>query len=374
MRIAWLNNVQAPYREPMFVELARLVDLEVGFFARRERFRNFVWRPHPGYPSSVLPSVPLPLPPAVRRRLGEEVGLLRPGVVGRFLRATDALVVQVWWQPATLHGILAARRRRIPYLIYAESTMASRSVKNGPADALRSWVFRNAGAVLVPGPSAAAAALTNGTPASRIVETVNSVDVEIYGPRVRALRAHTPTEGPHRFACIGQLIERKNVHSLLRALAATGGDAVLEIVGDGVDKSALQALAMELGIADRVRFLGFLQPQDVLEVLARCHTLALPSTDEVYGYTALEAHVAGLRVIVSDRCGIASNLRGRCGVDVTEPDVPALTAALRRAVADGPRWFDDTDTWFASPRRAAEDVVSAVRLTTRPQPTTTSGS
>lgn len=362
MRISWLNDVQAPYREPMFRELARLVDFEASFFFRDETVRHWRWRAHPDYRSSVVPAWRLPVPARVAARLGEDAGVLRPGVVAGVLRGADALVVQVWWQPANLWAIARCRMRGLPYLIYAESTMDSRSVAGGPADRVRSWVFGNAGAVIVPGLAAAETAVRNGTPPERVVETVNSVDTDVYGEGVRRRRDGCTAAGPHRFACIGQLIPRKNVDTLIRAFAALDDDSVLEIAGDGVETDRLQALARERGVADRVRFLGFLEETQVLDLLARSRTLVLPSTEEVYGYTALEAHVAGLQVVVSDRAGIARNLRGRPGTWVTEPTEPSLVPALREARDRWNGWHDDVDVEFASPRRAARDVVAAAEL------------
>lgn len=363
MRIAWLNNVQAPYREPMFRELAKLADFEVSFFFAEEKVRHFRWRPHPDYRSSVVPAWRIPVPEKVGRRLGDEVGVLRPGVTASILRGADALITQVWWQPAHLAAMAQCRVRGIPYLVYAESTMESRSVGGGPADKVRSWVFRNAGAVIVPGPAAAETAILNGTPPERVVESVNSVDTDRYGPGVRSLRAAGPPPegGPHRFVYVGQLIERKNVATLLRAIA-TIGDAELEIAGDGVEQEPLRRLAAELGIADKVHFRGFLDEPAVLEVLARNQTLVLPSTEEVYGYTALEGHVAGLQVVVSDQAGIARNLEGRAGVWIAAPTVDALAEALADAKTRWKGWHDDVDVDFASPQRAARDIVAAVEM------------
>ena len=60
MKIAWLTDAQAPYREPLFCELADRCDFRVHFLFAEEPERHFRFRPHPGYSSGVLPSVPIP--------------------------------------------------------------------------------------------------------------------------------------------------------------------------------------------------------------------------------------------------------------------------------------------------------------------------
>lgn len=368
MRIAWLAAVQPQYREPMWTALAELTDLEISFFLPEDRARHLAWRPHPGYRSRLVRSRRLPLPARVAARFDEPVVVLAPGAARRLLHGADALVIHVWWEPANLWAALRAWMRGIPYLIYAESTLESREFSGGPAGALRSLVFRRAGAVVVPGWAAAEAAIADGAAPERIVHTVNSVDLDQFDRRVRELRKSLPeTASPsHRFLCLGQLIPRKNVDTLIRAFAGLSGAPTLEIAGDGVELPRLEALAGELGVADRVRFLGYVDPADVPEVLARNHTLVLPSTEEVYGYTALEAYVAGLQVVVSDCAGVAPNLADQPGTWMVSPATDPLRAALDDARTAWTGWRDDADLGFASPHRAAEDIVRAVGLASAP--------
>ena len=250
-----------------------------------------------------------------------------------------------------------------PYVIYSESTLTSRRFRSGPIAAVRSWVFRRAGAVVVPGPGAREAAIADGAAPDRVVQSVNSIDLEAFGARPRALRegiVREPAE-PHRFACVGQLIPRKNVAVLLDALATVGGEATLDVAGDGVELEVLRARVAELGLEDRVRFLGFLGEDGVVELLARTHTLVLPSTQEVYGMTALEAHVAGCQVVISDQAGVAATLAGSDGVHVVPPTTDGLRRGLVAAQSGWSGWHDATGE-VASPDRTAEDVIRAASL------------
>lgn len=362
MKIIWLSDAGSPYRIPLWRELSALATLDIRFCFREEKVRHWTWAPHPDYRSAVIGAWTVPLPRAVARRLDAPAAMLRPGVARRLLDGMDALVIQNWWQPANLSCIWLATRRGIPYLLYAESTLQSRRFRRGPLAWLRSLVFRHAGAVIVPGPAAAEAAIHDGTPVLRIVESVNSIELD---RRVRELRGESAQDPEHRFVYIGQLIERKNVVALVQAFATLDPKATLDIAGDGVEMAGLVALVNQLDVADRVTFHGYLEELDVAALLAETHTLVLPSTEEVYGFTALEAFVAGLQVIVSDVAGIASNLRGRPGVWVVPPDEVNLGRAMGEAKDAWSGWNDDVDTEFASPRRAARDIVHAAELARR---------
>lgn len=364
MRIAWIAAVQPPYREPMWSAIADQADLEVSFLFAKERVRHFRYRPSPDYSSSLVRSYRIPLPRAIARRFDEPPALLGPLVMRRVLAGADVLMIHIWWQPVNILTSVVARLRGIPYMIFAESTLESRRVERGLAARLRSAVFRNAGAVIVPGSDAAEAAIADGARPDRVVEAGNSVDFDMYVRRIEAIRerAEPANDISHRFLYLGQLIHRKNVAALVTAFAGLDEKSILDIVGDGVEMSTLVKLAREHGVADRVRFRGFLQPDQVLDVLGETHTLVLPSTEEVYGYTALEAYVAGLQVVVSDRAGVASTLVGRPGVWVVEPDVAALRAALAEAHSAWSGWRSAEDAEFASPHAAAREILRAVDI------------
>ena len=363
MKIAWLTDAQAPYREPLWRELSAVAEFEASFVFREEKVRHWVWRDNPHYRSFVAPAWTVPLPGSVARRLDSPMAWLRPGSADRILRGADALVIQNWWQPANLWCAWLGRRRDIPYMMYAESTLQSRRFARGPLAWLRSLVFRNAGAVIVPGPAAGEAAIADGTPARRVVESVNSIDLTQFDRRVRELRDGAAAADPeHRFLYVGQLIERKNVGALIRAFAGVGAKATLDVAGDGVEMDGLVALTRTLGIEDRVRFHGYLEEPGIVELLSRTHTLVLPSTEEVYGFTALEAYVAGLQVVVSSRAGIAPNLADKRGCWIVEPAEADLRRALDEASDAWNGWLDDVDADFASPRRAAVDIVRAAGI------------
>ena len=146
---------------------------------------------------------------------------------------------------------------------------------------------------------------------------------------------------------------------MLDAFARLDGEPTLDVAGDGVDRPALEEQARALGVADRVRFLGFLEEPGVVEVLARAQTLVLPSTEEVYGFTALEAQVAGLQVVVSSKAGIAENLVGVPGAWVVEPDTDGVLAGLEAARAAWTGWTAEIPEDAASPKRTADDVIAA---------------
>lgn len=118
--------------------------------------------------------------------------------------------------------------------------------------------------------------------------------------------------GKHRLLFVGQLIRRKGVDILLKALAKSH-DATweLSIVGDGPEKAALQSLAAERKILEQVNFLGSIPNAEIFSHIAAADLLILPSRWDGWGAVINEAMIAGTPVVVSDACGAASLVASR---------------------------------------------------------------
>ncbi|XKH55762.1 glycosyltransferase [Citricoccus nitrophenolicus] len=101
---------------------------------------------------------------------------------------------------------------------------------------------------------------------------------------------------------VGRLAVEKNVDVLIRAigeLAATVG-AHLEIVGDGEQRTGLRALVDELGLADRVHFLGHVSDAELHRVYLRADVFCQPGTAELQSLVSLEAMSASRPVVLAD--------------------------------------------------------------------------
>lgn len=141
-----------------------------------------------------------------------------------------------------------------------------------------------------------------------------------------------------RVIFVGQLIRRKAVDVLLDALsAARGGDWQLSVVGDGIERSALERQAVVKGISSKVSFHGNLANSAAIKQIENSDCLVLPSRWDGWGAVVNEAMLRGTPVIVSDACGAASLVRGDLqGSVVQRESGPALAEALGAALANGP--------------------------------------
>jgi glycosyltransferase involved in cell wall biosynthesis len=129
---------------------------------------------------------------------------------------------------------------------------------------------------------------------------------------------------------VARLSPEKDLGNLVRAMALLARDrpgARAEIAGDGAFRGELEALAAELGVADRVTFLG--ESRDVPAVLARAALFALPSKSEGIPLTLLEAMARDLPAVAMRVGGIPEVVaEGQTGYLVSPSDPSALGQVL----------------------------------------------
>lgn len=131
-------------------------------------------------------------------------------------------------------------------------------------------------------------------------------------------------------ACAGSLIPRKGHAVLLRALARCAQHSWrLQLAGEGIERAGLTQLASELGLADRIVFLGDLPPDAMPAFLANADLFILPSFAEGRSNALLEAMATGLPVVASAIDGVRELVEdGRTGRMFVPGDDQALADAL----------------------------------------------
>lgn len=182
----------------------------------------------------------------------------------------------------------------------------------------------------------------------------------------RFLAAERPRRTPGRpftFLTVGFLYEKKDVAGLLRAFAAAfGGDAGvrLRIGGEGPESKRLEALSQELGIADKVAFLGKLGREEVLAEMLAADAFVLPSRIETFGVVVIEALATGLPVVATRSGGPECIITEADGLLVPPSDVEALSQALVAMRASVSR-YDASDLKRRCAERFGEGAfVSAI--------------
>ena len=136
----------------------------------------------------------------------------------------------------------------------------------------------------------------------------------------------------------GRLVEEKGIDLLLRAVAALGAPARVELLGAGPARASLERLAAKLGLGERVTFHGWRPSAEMPAFMHGLDALAVPSRSrpnwkEQFGRVLIEAMACGVPVVGST-CGEIPNVVGEAGLIFPEEDVAALAGHLRALQRD----------------------------------------
>jgi len=170
-----------------------------------------------------------------------------------------------------------------------------------------------------------------GFPHERFTVIPNGIDVP-------PSRADPTSKTCPRIVCVARLVPLKGHDIMLQGFARVvrgGSDARCELIGYGPEEARLRHLVDELGLGDRVAFLGRMGQAQILERLTAADLFVLTSSYEGMPGSVLEAMACGLPVVATDVDGTREVVEdGVTGVLVRPDDVTALTGALRRLLAD----------------------------------------
>ena len=135
---------------------------------------------------------------------------------------------------------------------------------------------------------------------------------------------------------VSRLSPLKRFDLVLRALGEPAAASIkCVIAGEGAEYDNLRALAGQLGIEDRVRFVGRISDAEMIGYLAGCRAVIFPPFNEDYGFVTVEAFMCGKPVITCTDSGGPSELvkDGESGY-VTAPAPEALAMAMRQLIDD----------------------------------------
>jgi glycosyltransferase involved in cell wall biosynthesis len=278
-----------------------------------------------GVPRWVVPPMPEGLGGA-RRAIGFATALRarRPGVFHAHLS----------WPVACKWGLAAAVAARVPAVLatvqlYVDVPVGiSRKLQMG---ALGRLVGRY---IAVSDDTRRRLLSTFGWPERKVVVVHNAIPLERFSvgrdPAVRAALGAAGNETP--LALVPARLDEQKGHDVLIRAAAELPGVRFACVGDGPLRAQLLAQARELGVADRMEFLGY--RDDIPSLLAACDLAVLPSRYEGLPISLIEAMAAGRPVVATNIGGTRELVRdGETGVLVPPDDPAALAAAIRALVS-----------------------------------------
>jgi glycosyltransferase involved in cell wall biosynthesis len=262
---------------------------------------------------------------------------LRPSLVlslARIFHGIDPAVVHTHDARALIYGAPAARLVGIRQVIHTqhgqnlEMTPRRLKVLRFVASLIKTYVCVSQDAYRV--------AVSQGVRAERLRVIYNGIGIKRLKSAIRS-QANMPPDYQKVLVAISRLNPEKGISTLLKAVALVHEslpDLRLEVAGTGPCYADLLREANQLGIYEKVQFLG--QVSGPAKVLSRGRVFVLPSYSEGISLTLLEAMAAGVPVVATNVGGTPEVLEdGRTGLLVPAREPVALAEAIRRL------WLDE---------------------------------
>jgi sugar transferase (PEP-CTERM/EpsH1 system associated) len=233
---------------------------------------------------------------------------------------------------ANLPGRVLGRIAGVPIIICSERTMA---MEPQWRYRVNRWTIGLVDRVIAVSDSVRDFCVSHiGLPAEKLVVIYNGVELPkgpFPSPREARAGLGLPAEGPV-IGAVSRLEPVKGTSFLIQALAQVD-NATLVVIGDGAERTALKALAQDLGVAGRIQWTG--HRRDVPTLLPAFDLYVQPSLHEGMPNTILEAMAAGLSVVATAVGGTPEVVDdGITGLLVPPRDPDALAGAITALLRD----------------------------------------
>lgn len=320
-----LPSVQGYGAERQIIELLKSLESE-----QVEPLLATVYEP----PDEVRSQLPFRVVSAARKGRSDVAFWVR---LVRAIRAAKPDVVHTHTHVGKYWGRLAGIAAHVPHIVHTEHNPCD--VRRNPAERVADAVLHRATCRVITFFSEQGAFLSRNErlPASKIAVIPNGLQfderTQTEGDRRVARASLGIRNGDFALMLIGRMEFQKNQALALRALAALPAEVakrcVLAFAGGGRDEPQLRALARELNVAERVRFLGY--RHDVPHLLAGIDAVLMTSWFEGMPLALIEAMIAGTPIVSTPWTG-SSDMLGNGRYGILAADFSAQSVA--RAVAD----------------------------------------
>jgi glycosyltransferase involved in cell wall biosynthesis len=251
----------------------------------------------------------------------------------------DLVVIHSAWLFSSLGALLAARLWNRPCILVPHGSLTDfdvgrpgSTIRRTAKTLIRRVYWRFCSSIIFASQLESRESAIPGKSAKTLISPHPVFDDRDNGRDLRPLaRAPKRSETMINVGFIGRIHANKNVGVTISALSQLPKNFILTIAGDGPSalKRPLEELAVERGVSDRVKWIGFVGGASKEAFFSEIDVLVMPSIHESFGLAAAEALVRGVPAIVTTRSGIAEILTEFGGGLTCEPNETHLVNRLK---------------------------------------------
>jgi glycosyltransferase involved in cell wall biosynthesis len=315
--------------------------------APRTETRNGIEVLHPRFP--VVPKLGMALAPLLLYRA------MVPTVERLVRERGFDLIDAHYFYPDGVAAAMLGRRLNVPVVVTARGTDINLIAQHRVPRTMIRWAARHTAAVIAVSRALKEKLVALGVDPRHIHVLRNGVDLELFKPLERERGWEELGMRRRTLLSVGNLLAFKGHGIAIEALPLLP-ECELVIAGDGPDRRAFEALAQRCGVADRVRFTGPLNQEELRRYYASADALVLASSREGWPNVLLESMACGTPVIATNVGGVSEIVTApEAGMILRERSAEAMASSVRRLLACLPeraatRRYAEQFGWSATTR------------------------
>lgn len=266
----------------------------------------------------------------IRKRFDDRYVYIPTGVEKTLNGIRPDIVFAMEYNPTILRAVHWCRKKNIPFISWTDGTLHSERNIGKVQRMSRRYIIKRAAAFVASSTASQEAQVAYGADLAKCFISYLTVDIKKYLTKKESYDAR-------QLIYVGSLIQRKGLDLLLPALAKTSGDIKLIIVGEGQEEALLKEQIAQLGIRDRVTFMGYVEGEALRTLYKNSDVFILPTREDCFGLVILEAMCASLPVISSKYADGARDLvtEEENGYIVDPEDTDGFAAVIERIFSEG---------------------------------------
>lgn len=339
LKIALIHNIIAPYRIPLFEELAAHPSIDLTVYFCSETHKNRKW--------NVLRDVNFhyEILPGILFQPGSITININPVIISKIKHGQFDVVIIGGCADITCQlAYYQSKFLNIPVILWSEANECAVSNLGKIFSPFTKYIIKKADAIINPGILAKMYSIKNGANDKKIFLAPNTINNQQYFEKSDLFRNNKEFFKEKNdlkrliIIFVGQIIDRKGIQYLISSfekLVEIQKDISLIIVGDGERKAEIQSYCSKNNIQN-VHFTGWVDEEKKIRLYSISDIFVLPTLSDLAPLVLNEAMACSLPIIITSKTGNAPDFvkNGENGYIVEPKDVDQLTDAISRIILE----------------------------------------
>jgi len=334
-KIAILQRVPTPYRNPLFERIAThpSMELHVYFTASSRKDKGWISEHSSKFNCKSLPWFPLS-------------SYINPSIIPELVRNNYNAIIAGGYYPFTNQvAFILSKIKNTPFILWSASTIYEASFLRKIAYPVIKLIVKHSDAFIACSSRSKEYLISLGAHPGKISIAPNAIDVDFFKaqslkhePQKENLKSQLKIEEKKLILYVGRLVESKGLKYLMEAyrdLKKEKNDVDLMIIGDGPQRDELVSLCQQEQIKD-VHLLGFIPNEQLPLYYSIADVFVFPSTRDAFGMVVLEAMACGLPIVITNRAGASADVvkHGVNGYITGDRNAGQLYEAIKGILSD----------------------------------------